>query len=85
VKQATPKRPPTPPAVAECDDPKWKPPKGMTRAKCRKAAEALHCATHPRDPWCKWKREQRVRDRRILLVGAAVYLALVYFDANSRS
>ena len=80
MKQATPKRPPTPPAVAECDDPAYKPKPPMTRAKCRQLAEMAHCAAHPRDPWCKWKREQRVRDRRILLVGAAVYLALVYFD-----
>lgn len=80
MKQATPKRPPTPPAVAECDDPSYKPKPPMTRAKCRKAAEALHCAAHPRDPWCKWKREQRVRDRRILLAAGALYLLLVYLD-----
>lgn len=80
MKQATPKKPQPPRVVAECDDPAYKPKPPMTRAKCRQLAEAAHCATHPRDPWCAEQRRRRVRDRRILLVAGAVLLALVYFD-----
>jgi hypothetical protein len=73
-----------PEIVKRCDDPAWKPdPAGgpKSREECRRMAEGIHCAnplTHT--AWCKTQRERRMRDRQILLIGAAVIVALVYLS-----
>lgn len=76
-----------PQIVAACDDAAWKPnpdgPRGTrSRAECRDMAEGIFCSQPQNlgDPWCKEQRARRIRDRQILMIGAAVLVALVYLD-----
>lgn len=77
--------PDAPKIVKECDDPAWTPDPGgrgpRTREECRKLAEGIHC-TNPltRTAWCAKQQERRMRDRQILLIGAAVLVALVFLS-----
>ena len=76
-----------PSIVTACDDPAWKPdpngPRGTrSRRECRDMAEGVYCSQpqNLNDPWCKEQRARRMRDRQILLIGAAVLIALVYLN-----
>lgn len=77
--------PDAPEIVKQCDDPSWTPdPNGSgprTREECRKLAEGIHC-TNPltRTAWCSKQQDRRMRDRQILLIGAAVLVALVFLS-----
>lgn len=75
-----------PAIVKSCDDPNWVPdpngpPGTRSRAECRKMAEGIHCSNPlTRTAWCAKQQERRMRDRQILLIGAAVLVALVYLS-----
>lgn len=77
--------PDAPEIVKSCDDPSWTPdPDGRgpkTREECRRLAEGIHCSNPlTRTAWCRAQQERRMRDRQILLIGAAVLVALVYLS-----